>query len=379
MTRLLVIQPYIPRYRVAFFRDLRSGLASVGIDLILAAGRASGNQAARGDDVSTPNADWLLSERSLRVGAMEVRTRQVRELLESFRPNLIVAEQAIKNVDTWSLLLSECGGARVALWGHGALFSQRSHQLYGLLRRVQLRRADWFFSYTPAGTEYLVRQNFPTNRITTLFNSSDSAGLQRDISQLGERESHVFRERYDLTSGHTGLFIGGIDQRKGIDFLLQTVSEVARVVPTFRLLIAGSGADEQVQAAQDSGLPVRLLGPLEGASKALAFANCDFVLIPEWVGLAAVDALAAGRPVVTTDHPSHAPEFDYLVQNQTKVQSSHDVNAYSSTIVKLIADPDWLGRLQKSCAEQSSNFSIERMSRNFIRGIESWRDAPRKG
>jgi len=377
MTRLLVIQPYVPHYRAAFFDRLRSDLSSEGVDLILAAGRASGDQASRGDDVTTEKADWQLAERRARFGNVEINARHIGRLLESVKPDFIIAEQAIKNLDTWRLLLSRSRNTRTALWGHGALFSQSTNFVSEHVRRFQFHHANWFFTYTPAGAEYLKHNGYPDNRITTLFNSSDTADLQKRISQVEEQESAAFRKQYDLTDGHTGLFIGGLDRRKGIDFLLETAAEVGKVVPEFRLLIAGSGADEsKVRAAQESGTPVRLLGPTEGMKKALAFANCDFVLIPEWVGLAAVDALAAGRPVITTDHPSHAPEFDYLVAQQSKIQTSHEVRAYASAIAHLTTDPDRLQRLQAFCANESKRFSIEKMSQNFTDGINRWRASP---
>ena len=379
MTRLLVIQPYVPRYRATFFDRLRSDLASDDVDLFLAAGRASGDQASRGDDVTTEKADWQLEERRIRLGNVDINTRHIGRLLESVKPDFIIAEQAIKNLETWRLLLARSRSTRTALWGHGALFSQRSHYVYEYVRRIQFHRADWFFTYTPAGTEYLTHKGYPDDRITTLFNSSDTADLQRRIAQVDEQESAAFREKYDLTDGHTGLFIGGLDRRKGIDFLLETAAEVGKVVPEFRLLIAGSGADEsKVRAAQESGTPVRLLGPTEGTKKALAFANCDFVLIPEWVGLAAVDALAAGRPVITTDHPSHAPEFHYLVAQQTKIQTSYEVHSYASAIAQLTTDPDHLEGLQAFCANESERYSIEKMSRNFTEGVNRWRASPRE-
>jgi len=181
------------------------------------------------------------------------------------------------------------------------------------------------------------------------------------------------RDAYQLTPGKTALFLGGIDSRKGLEFLLQSVKRVQDKDPDFRLLVAGAGADiNYVLGAKGDGVSLEYLGRLEGEEKALALKACDFIVAPEWVGLIATDALAAGRPIATTHHYSHAPEFAYLEDNRHRVTSEHDPSAYASLILNLIHRPEHLKELQQRCAYRGHDYSIESMGKHFVAGILQW-------
>ncbi|MDC3376475.1 glycosyltransferase family 4 protein, partial [Candidatus Nanopelagicales bacterium] len=229
------------------------------------------------------------------------------------------------------------------------------------------------------GAAYVGRHGFPQDRITILQNSTDTAGLRKDLAQLMTVDVDAFRTIHRLVHGKTGLFLGGIDSRKGIDFLIQAVRQIQIDEPDFRLLVAGAGSEvELVKVAETHGLAMTYLGPLTGTKKALALAACDFLLIPQWVGLVATDALAAGKPIVTTDHYTHAPEFSYLHEGTTRLAAAHDVTAYANLAVELIRDPDLLQSMQTHCFQEGANFSIQSMGANFVGGITDWaqRDLP---
>jgi glycosyltransferase involved in cell wall biosynthesis len=77
---------------------------------------------------------------------------------------------------------------------------------------------------------------------------------------------------------------------------------------------------------------VRILGRLDGRAQALALRCADVLAVPEWIGLVAVDSLVAGVPLVSTDHPSHSPERDYLADGVTSVFSAHRVDDYADAL-----------------------------------------------
>ena len=104
------------------------------------------------------------------------------------------------------------------------------------------------------------------------------------------------------------LFIGRLDAIKGIDLLIDAFAEaVSRGLP-HHLVIAGPDFGEQrsIEARICSlglGERIHLIGALWADRKRDALAECDaFVHRPryEGYGLAAVEAMAAGKPVLTT-------------------------------------------------------------------------------
>ena len=376
------MQPYIPSYRVPLFSTLKQLLAESGIQVAIAAAQASGSNAARNDDFTNLLADFLLEERQWSIGSRSVLLRSLSSTMHAFRPGLVVVEQAIKNMEALPLIFrsGEPHNPSVAMWGQGRSYSTRQNWVEAKLKQNLTRRADWFFAYTPAGAEYVVAQGFPRDRTTVLWNSTDTAALKADMSTVTASELDSFRSAHGLRSGHTALFLGGIDERKGMSFLLRSAREIGLVDPDFRLLVGGSGQMQgAVVRAEVSGVPVRFLGRLENRQKALALAAADFLMIPEWVGLVAVDSLASGKPLVSTRHLSHSPEFEYLVEGDTVVLSEHDPSEYAKAVLRLMSTPERLTRLSHLGRQNAAELSIEQMAKNFATGVLAWQSRIESG
>nr|WP_269215672.1 glycosyltransferase family 4 protein [Arthrobacter sp. AK01] len=110
--------------------------------------------------------------------------------------------------------------------------------------------------------------------------------------------------------GNDVLFVGRLEyEYKGLDLLLEAWAKACRRVDG-NLLIAGKGPDEKrVRASiQDAGLSerVQFLGWLSGDKKFGAISDARLMVVPsrhETFGLVAIDALAAGTPVIAFDIP----------------------------------------------------------------------------
>ncbi len=129
----------------------------------------------------------------------------------------------------------------------------------------------------------------------------------------GDRAKHLkaFRAAYpELAGKRIVLFLGRIHPKKGCDLLVRAFAEVAREVPDAHLVFAGPG-DDQVMAelraiAVREGVAERVTwtGMLEGDLKWGAFRASDAFALPshqENFGIAVVEALACGTPVLISD------------------------------------------------------------------------------
>jgi glycosyltransferase involved in cell wall biosynthesis len=380
VTRLLIVQPYIPSYRVPLFRGMRSALHGTGVEMAVAAGHPQGAALLREDSSLAAEVDFPLDVRQLRIGSRTLNVRSVSGVMQSFRPDLVMVEQAIKNLEVYPMLLRHMArrDSPVAMWGHGRSYSTRQTLLEASLKQWVTRRADWFFAYTDAGAQFVVDRGFSPARVTVLRNTIDSTSLIAELNSLNTRARKDFASEQRLTAGRTALFLGGVDEHKGIDFLLEAAVLVEKEVPGFVLLVGGTGAlAARVQALQGRGGPVRFLGRVDGLRKALALASSEVMLIPEWVGLVAVDALASGCPIVTTDHSSHSPEFEYLSFGRNAVITEHDPGAYATQVIRILAADNERHALQANARVDSRSYTMEGMVDRFVEGICRWREAPR--
>jgi glycosyltransferase involved in cell wall biosynthesis len=120
------------------------------------------------------------------------------------------------------------------------------------------------------------------------------------------------RSRYPAIAGkRIILFLSRLHPKKGIDLLLAAFARLRAQVPDVALVLGGTGDEDFLERlrrqARDLGIEPDVVwaGFLEGDSKKAAMAEADIFVLPSYsenFGVAAVEAMAAGLPVVVSDH-----------------------------------------------------------------------------
>jgi len=380
-TKLLIVQQYVPSYRVALFEQLRDCLHESGIDLRVAYSTPSPQDAARVDTADLPEFGIKINTRRICIRGNTVSFKNVTRPSSQVKPDFIIVEQATKNLENWAMLIRSFlpRGVPIAFWGPGRAPVSSIHSEYRGLKRVMTNLGSWFFAYTTKGAELVASQGFDKTRITVVNNSLDTKTLQNQMEQITQERLQEWESQHQLTSGRIGLFLGGVDSRKGIDFLLEAAGSVAERLPGFVLLVGGEGEETQkVIELQQKGAPVRYLGRVDGMEKALALKSSTVLMIPEWVGLVAVDAIGSATPLVSTKHPSHAPEFDYLEDGQTCLVTDHNVESYANSIASLLQDPQKLKDMQSAATIAAVSLQLSTTVQNFSAGIKTWTHSHQK-
>lgn len=377
--RVVVVQPYVPGYRTSFFDLLQARLASEGVDLEVLHGPAPPRQAERGDAASCACAAQVPTRRLPVPGGRSLLWRRVQG--RAAGADLVVLEQALHNLEAYPLLLRSAGrpehAPRVAFWGHGRTYTKPPSRLEAVVKGALTRLGSWFFAYTESGAAHVASRGFPRDRITVVRNSVDTADLVASRARAARpgtaefAEAALLRKRYGLTEGRTALFLGGLDAPKRIPFLLDCADRIAAELPGFRLLVAGDGADRRLvdAAANRPGSPVVAVGHTAGARTAPLGAVSDVMLMPGRVGLCAVDSFALGTPVVTTDWPWHAPEFEYLTDGRNALVAPDDPAAYVGAVTALLRDPARLEALRTACRDDVPAYTTEGMAARFCDGL----------
>lgn len=365
--RVAIIQPWIPQYRVAFFEELIKRGHAAGIEIRIFHGSPSPSMAARADSVKTPWATELPTK-FWTVRGRTLNWKSLRLIRISGPYDLVIAEQALKNLETYLIKLFRCT-RQTAFWGHGKTYTESPSIWTEWLKALLTRRGDWFFAYTPGGAKAVTRIGFPADRITILNNSIDTAGLRRDIASVDDPMIAAFKTENRLTD-KTALYLGALDEGKRIPWLIEAAKTAHDSCPDFRLLIAGDGRDRpMVEAAAAENDWIVYGGPMFGLAKAVALASSEIILMPGRVGLTAVDSFAAETPVVTTNWQLHAPEFEYLSNGENAVITADDATEYGEAIVCLLNDKALLDILRNGCRLASRRYSVENMAENFIDGL----------
>jgi glycosyltransferase involved in cell wall biosynthesis len=367
MSRVVIIQEYIPAYRVAFFEALHERAQREGIELVVACGRPRELQGLRGD-AGTVSFMTPLRQREWTILRRRVVIRRVKDVIAD--ADLVILEQARRNVDAYPLLARRRHRHQlVALWGHGTDYTKPTKPFDRSLRRWLTSRADWFFAYTEGGVEAVAAQGYPRAQTTLVQNSIDTTLLRDSVAAVTRESVDSFNGAHDLR-GKTALFVGALDESKRLPFLREAAEKSYELDPGFRLLIAGDGdmrVDVEHWATQYSWLTY--LGPVSGDDKAVAFAASQVLAMPGRVGLVAVDSFAAAVPIVTTCWSWHAPEFEYLEDGRNSLVTADQTSAYARRLIELLCDKDLLAHLRIACIDSSEVVTIATMTENFLEGI----------
>jgi phosphatidylinositol alpha-mannosyltransferase len=163
------------------------------------------------------------------------------------------------------------------------------------------------------------------------------------------------------------LFVGRLEDRKGLIHLLKAFRLVRRSGSPARLLVVGSGPQEREarRYVMTRGLQnVEFLGRVSDAEKAQLFRTADVFVSPatgrESFGIVLPEAMAAGAPIVCSD--IHGYKGVVQRDGQAILVPPRDHKALAAGISTLLADPELRARMGASGHARAEQFSWEHVT-----------------
>ena len=158
-------------------------------------------------------------------------------------------------------------------------------------------------------------------------------------------------------------FASTIEPRKNVPTLVRAFAQIATTRPDLRLVLAGSdgwGAREARDAITESGVATRVLRPgyLDAATISAFFRRAEVVAYPsfeEGFGLPALEGLACGAPVVTTEGSALAE----VVGDAAVLAPPGDAGALAGAIARILDDPGLRERLRSAGPARAAQFTWE--------------------
>ncbi|MGD0861821.1 MAG: glycosyltransferase family 4 protein [Candidatus Limnocylindrales bacterium] len=160
------------------------------------------------------------------------------------------------------------------------------------------------------------------------------------------------------------LFVGRLEDRKGLPHLLKAFRLIRKSGLEARLLIVGSGPQEREarRYVLTRGLQnVEFLGRVSDDEKAQLFKTADVFVSPatgrESFGIVLLEAMAAGAPIVCSD--IHGYKGVVQRNSQGILVPPRDAKALCSAISELLVDPALRARLGTNGQQRAQQFSWE--------------------
>jgi glycosyltransferase involved in cell wall biosynthesis len=167
------------------------------------------------------------------------------------------------------------------------------------------------------------------------------------------------------------LFVGRLVPYKGVDVLVRALAGV----PAARLVIAGDGplAGDLQQLARAVGVAdrVQFAGTVPDEDLVALYHACDAFVLPsvtraEAFGMVQIEAMACGKPVVSTNLPSGVPWVNQHDQSGLVVPPG-DVPGLAAALTALALDPALRRRLGDGATRRvEREFSAGRMAERTV-------------
>jgi glycosyltransferase involved in cell wall biosynthesis len=233
---------------------------------------------------------------------------------------------------------SRRAGKPYGVFVHGALdpwFNQKyplkhlKKMLYWPVQYPVLRDARAVFFTTDAERDLAKTSFRPNNWNSVVVPYGINDPEERTESASVDIEA-FYRRIPELRGRRFLLFLARVHEKKGCDLLIRAFAKVANSVPEMDLVVAGPdrvGLQAKLQGqAKALGIAGRVHwpGPVGGGIKWGALRACDAFVLPshqENFGIAVVESLAVGRPVLISDcvniWPQIAEDSAGLVEKDT--------------------------------------------------------------
>lgn len=179
----------------------------------------------------------------------------------------------------------------------------------------------------------------------------------------------------------TVLFVGGLEPRKGLEYVVLAMERVLESVPDAKLVAVAKtgfrGTDEWAwfeTLADRLGIKgqVQFLESVSQEKLLQSYSDCDLLVLPsktEGWGLSLMEAMACGKPVVAS-RVGGIPELVRDGQDGLLVEPG-DVRALADSIVSVLKDPALRRRMGISGRERVSHFSWDETAKLVLAAYES--------
>jgi glycosyltransferase involved in cell wall biosynthesis len=285
------------------------------------------------------------------------------KIIHQLGPDLIHTH--LVHADLYGLPAARVAGVPAVSSAHGTPAFYRRTPLRQAARAVG-RIPTWRIAISEHVRSFLVDLGISrSERIQVIHYGLDAGSWQESEAGRWRARESLGLDPSDVAVGIAARLIDG----KGHRTLIQAVQRARATRPSVKLLVAGTGPLlEELRAEVGPDDAVRLLGFVDDVPSFMA--ACDVcaatsdTALSEGFGLSALEAMAAGRPVVATRVGSLpevvTPETGLLVRPD-------DVDELASALGRLADDGTMRAELGRAGARRARRlFSLERMVQQTV-------------
>lgn len=220
-----------------------------------------------------------------------------------------------------------------------------------------LKYIDVMTAVSPTATNYI--RTLTKRRINLIPN-----GIDLKKYKPGEPDK--------INLSKTIFYVGRLEKRKGVKYLLQAYAVLKQVHPEFRLILGGDGPERYKleQLARDYRLSdVEFLGFIDEETKLRLLRESDVFCSPalfgESFGIVLLEAMASGCPVVAGNNSGY--EAVLRGTGQISIVNPMDSTEFARRLAVLSSDSALRHVWQKWAAEEVLQYDYEKVIDQYVR------------
>jgi glycosyltransferase involved in cell wall biosynthesis len=243
---------------------------------------------------------------------------------------------------------------------------------------ISCKFADHIITVTDPWRQALVERGQPSQKITVVMNVADERAFNPSVvpdHALGRRK------------GFRLIYHGNIDQRYGLDLLVQAIDRIRREIPDVHLTVHGGGEDRNVIEAMVERAELRDHVDLNRVVSTSVLAQrikaADVGVVPYRDGVFTgallptklMEYAALGLPVVAARTPMISRYFD---DSMVEFFTPGDAEELANCISRLYRDRDRLADLARNISTFTKRFQWRDQSSEYVSLTERLSAAPRR-
>ena len=182
-------------------------------------------------------------------------------------------------------------------------------------------------------------------------------------NKLEDKRLNTAEARQNSKHTESILYIGRLERRKGVKFLLKAVKKLQKATPNVKLLIAGDGPDRAglERYAREQGIQAEFLGRISESDKLKLLREvrvfCSPARYGESFGIVLLEAMACGLPVVAGNNPGYATVLKDA--GSMSLVDSRDIQEFANKLDVMMHDQSARKIWQKWAAAEVKQYNYK--------------------
>lgn len=307
-----------------------------------------------------------------RIGRIDIRPF-VFFYLMYYNPEVVVTTEF--NLQTvFALIYAKLFHRKILIQSNATSFTGATFPKRRRFREWLVRNCDGFIANSSETKKYLCDLGAEPDKVFVSIQTIDVLKWKRS--------AEIWRDSRDELKNNLGLkdkvilYVGILEQRKGVNFLLEAYRDAFEKLKNTSILIVGGGSEEfrLKEYCRQNGLidNVVFAGYKQPDELPKYYALSDLFIFPTlWdpFGLVVIEALASGLPVICS---SYAGAAEDLIREGSNgyILEPRDIEKMSLLLYTVLTDEKLLEKLKSGALESIRDFSIEKSADNFLYAVE---------